>query len=80
VVPGQIGPNDAAIRILGGVPTSVFITNTEIISSARHGIDLGFRADVKPDFVTPNTFTAVPGCTATRPRDGNGACPVNTCP
>jgi len=77
---GQTGPNDAAIRILGGIPASVFITNTHIVSSARHGIDLGFRSDAKPDFATPNTFTNVPRCATTTPRDANGACPVVTCP
>ena len=75
-----IGPNDAAIRILGGVPSSVFITNTHVITSGRHGIDLGFRSDVKPDFATPNMFTDVPGCATTTPRDEDGACPVITCP
>ena len=78
---GQIGPNDAAIRIAGGVPMSAFITNTEIKSSQRHGIDRGFRTDTPVDFAPTNTFTNVPGCTQTRSRDANGACPVTvTCP
>jgi hypothetical protein len=78
---GQTGPNDAAIRIAGGEPTSVFITNTEIKSSQRHGIDRGFRSDTKPSFLPTNTFTNVPGCQQTLPRDANGACPATvTCP
>jgi hypothetical protein len=78
---GQMVPNDAAIRILGGEPATVFITNTTIISSAFHGIDRGFRSDVKPSFLPTNTFTAVAGCRETYPRDPNGACPGSVpCP
>jgi hypothetical protein len=73
---GQTGQNDAAIRILGGDPTSAFITNTEIISSARHGIDRGFRSDTKISLLATNTFTNVPGCKETYPRDISGACPT----
>jgi hypothetical protein len=72
---GQIGPNDAAIRILGGLPSSVFITDTMITNSARHGIDLGYRADTKLNFLPTNTIT-VPGCRTTYERDANGACPA----
>jgi hypothetical protein len=72
----QTGPNDAAIRILGGAePLSVFIDNTTIFASAKHGIDRGFRSDTKPDFSPTNTFTQVAGCRQTWPRDLNGACP-----
>jgi hypothetical protein len=73
---GQTGFNDAAIRILGGEPTSAFITNTTIVSSARHGIDRGFRSDTKPSLLANNTFTNVPGCKETHPRDISGACPT----
>jgi hypothetical protein len=78
---GQVGPNDAAVRLLGGVPTSAFITNTQIISSARHGIDRGFRSDTAPDFTPTNTFTNVPGCAQTLNKTANGGCPTTvTCP
>ncbi len=78
---GQIGQNDAAIRIFGAAPASVFITDTTIIASGRYGIDRGFRADIKPDFATGNTFTNVPACQQTYPRDLNGACPTTIpCP
>ena len=78
---GQIGQNDAAIRIFGAAPGSVFITDTTIVASGRYGIDRGFRADIKPDFATGNTFTNVPACQQTYPRDLNGACPTTIpCP
>lgn len=75
---GQV-ENPAAIRILGGEPAGVFITNTAIKSSASHGIDRGFRSDTKPSFLPTNTFTAVARCTETFPRDISGVCP-NTVP
>ena len=72
--------NDAAIRIFGP-PPSQFITNTEILSSARFGIDRGWRADLQPDFLAGNTFTAVTTCKETTPRTFNGVCPtVVPCP
>jgi hypothetical protein len=72
--------NDAAIRIFGP-PQTQFITNTEILSSARFGIDRGWRADLQPDFLTSNTFTAVASCKETTPRTFNGVCPaVVPCP
>ncbi|HEV7574601.1 MAG TPA: hypothetical protein VGO85_01035 [Caldimonas sp.] len=72
--------NDAAIRIFGP-PATPFITNTEIRSSARFGIDRGWRADLQPDFLASNTFTAVGSCKETMPRTFNGVCPaVVPCP
>ena len=72
--------NDAAIRIFGP-PLSQFITNTEILSSARFGIDRGWRADLQPDFLASNTFTAVTSCKETMPATFNGVCPaVVPCP
>lgn len=72
--------NEAAIRIFGP-PLNQFITNTEILSSARFGIDRGWRADLQPDFLASNTFTAVPACKETTPRTANGVCPaVVPCP
>lgn len=77
---GQTAPNDAAIRILGGEPATVFITNTEIKSSGFHGIDRGFRSDTKPDFLPTNDIV-VTGCKQSFPRDINGACPTTPpCP
>jgi hypothetical protein len=71
---------DAAIRIFG-LPSSAFVTNTEIVNSARHGIDRGWASDTKTDFIATNTFTNVAGCKQTYPRDTNGSCPsVVPCP
>lgn len=70
------GPNDAAIRLLGGgAPTSVFIGNTIIRNSASHGIDRGYYGDPL-DFTVSNTFEAIAGCTQTYPRPETGSCPV----
>jgi hypothetical protein len=75
-----IAINDAAIRIFGP-PPSQFITNTEIDGSASFGIDRGWRADLQPDFLASNTFTAVASCKETTPRTFNGVCPaVVPCP
>ncbi|MCE9660347.1 MAG: hypothetical protein K8R60_17440 [Burkholderiales bacterium] len=72
--------NNAAIRIFGP-PSSQFITSTEILSSALFGIDRGWRADLQPDFLASNTFTAVASCKETTPRTFNGVCPaVVPCP
>jgi hypothetical protein len=67
--------NDAAIRIIGAAPATVFITNTEVISSANHGIDRGFRLDTKPSYLPTNTITGFVGCRESYPRDISGACP-----
>jgi len=78
--PGRTGPNYAAIRIFGP-PATQFITDTEIVSSLRDGIDRGWRADLQPDFLATNTFTAVAACKQTTPRTFNGVCPATpTCP
>jgi hypothetical protein len=78
--PGRVGQNDAAIRIFGP-PSTQFITNTEILASLRDGIDRGWRADLQPDFLATNTFTAVAACKQTTPRTFNGVCPANPlCP
>jgi hypothetical protein len=72
--------NDAAIRIFGPPPTQ-FIVNSEIRASARHGIDRGWRADLQPDFLLSNTFTAVASCKETTPRTAAGVCPATpACP
>ncbi|MBA2538452.1 MAG: hypothetical protein H0V17_02350 [Deltaproteobacteria bacterium] len=68
--------NDAAIRLLGAAPAAVFVTNTEVISSASHGIDRGFRSDTKPSYLPTNTITGFVGCRETHPRDVNGTCPL----
>jgi hypothetical protein len=78
--PGTNGVNDAAIRIFG-TPSTQFITQTEIRSSLHFGIDRGWRADLQPDFLAGNTFTAVNACKETTPRTFNGVCPaVPACP
>jgi hypothetical protein len=79
---GQVGPNDAAIRVLG-LPMSAgsFITNTTIVSSARHGIDRAWQDLAPADFTATNTFTDVPGCHQTLNEGMAGTCPgVVTCP
>ena len=77
--PGRIGTNYAAIRIFG-VPTTQFITNTEIPESARDGIDRGWRDDLQPDFLATNTIT-VTGCKETTPAMANNGCPATPpCP
>lgn len=65
--------NEAAIRIFG-VPPGDFITNTEIIASAGHGIDRGWRDDFTVDLVPTNDFDVV-GCTETWSRTEDGVCP-----
>jgi hypothetical protein len=78
--PGRVGVNYAAIRIFGP-PAGQFITSTEILGSARDGIDRGWRDDLQPSFLPGNTFTAVVGCKQTQPRTTNGTCPVTVpCP
>ena len=78
--PGRTGVNYAAIRIFGG-PLSQFITDTTIFASLRDGIDRGWRADLQPDFLASNTFTAVAGCKQSMPRTANGVCPATpACP
>ena len=71
----QVGPNDAALRILGGAPVPRFIDHSVIAHSARHGIDRGYRSEVKHDFLETNSFTDVAGCMQTFPQDANGGCP-----
>ena len=72
-------PN-AAIRIFGP-PSSQFVTNTVIFSSAGHGIDRNWRSDTKIDFLPTNTFTNIAFCKQTYPADANGACPATVpCP
>lgn len=73
--PASTGINDAAIRIFGP-PLTQFITGTEILSSLHHGIDRGWRADLQPDFLAGNTFTAVAACKQTVPRTAAGVCPL----
>lgn len=75
--PNGVPPNNAAIQI-DGAPPSRFITNTEILFSAGHGIDRGWRANHQPDFLPTNNFTAVhpPYCKQTMPKTKNGGCPM----
>ena len=65
--------NEAAIRIFG-VPPGDFITDTEIVASAAHGIDRGWRDDFIVDLVPSNSFD-INGCTQTWPRTEDGSCP-----
>ena len=79
--PDRIGQNDAAIRIFGTTgPLTQFITETEIVASARDGIDRGWRDDVQPDFLATNHFD-VAGCKQSMPRTFDGVCPATPpCP
>ena len=72
--------HDAAIRIYGE-PPGQFITNTEIVASARFGIDRGWQGNALTDFQS-NTFTAVALCKQTLPSPPPGSsCPTNPpCP
>lgn len=80
--PNRIGQNDAAIRIFGTTaPGTQYITDTTIVSSARDGIDRGWRDDPQPDFLAGNTFTNVVGCKQSLPRTLAGVCPATPpCP
>jgi hypothetical protein len=80
--PGRVGQNDAAIRIYGTTaPATEYITNTTIVSSARDGIDRGWRDDPMTDFLATNTFTNVAGCKQSTPRTFAGVCPTTPpCP
>jgi len=80
--PGRLGENYAAIRIFGTpAPLTQYITDTTILSSARDGIDRGWRDDPQPDYLPTNTFTSVAGCKQTVPRTTAGVCPATpACP
>jgi hypothetical protein len=69
------GTNDAAVRIFGLPAGGAFVTNTTLSNSAGHGIDRGWRDDLKTDFLPTNTFVAIGGCKQSYPRDTSGACP-----
>ena len=75
--------HDAAIRIYGE-PPGQFITNTEIVASARFGIDRGWHGNSLTDFLSSvplNTFTAVALCKQTLPSPAIGSCPASPpCP
>jgi hypothetical protein len=71
--PGPQPINSAAIRIFG-VPPGAFVTNTEIIASASHGIDRGWRDNVVVEMQDTNDFDVV-GCTETWSRLDDGSCP-----
>ena len=76
------GENYAAIRIYGPpLSQSPFVTDSVIFASARDGIDRGWNANVMPDFKAVNSFSAVPGCLQSTPRNPQALCPTTlTCP
>lgn len=77
--PGPQTVNDAAIRIFGP-PQSQFVTESEIIYSARHGIDRGWSGGSQIDFMASNTFTGG-NCKQTLPKNAYGVCPQTVpCP
>ena len=67
--------DEASVVFARGVPTSAFITNTEISRSAGHGITRGW-AGPGPDFTASNSFSGIAGCAQTRPRDLTVGCEV----
>jgi hypothetical protein len=80
--PGILGRyNDAAIRIVGGVPPKEFVTNSVIADSGANGIDRGYliaypdAGDPGPDFLPTNTFERVSWCAETYPGPLSGSCP-----
>lgn len=66
--------NHGAIIIYGGRPSSAFVTNTTIESSAGDGIIRGWTGD-ETDFLPSNTFTGVARCNQTFPKPTVGQCP-----
>jgi hypothetical protein len=82
LIPGIYGRyNDAAVRIIGGVPPSAFVTNTVIADSGANGIDRGYliaypdAGDPGPDFMATNTFQNIAWCAETYPAPLSGDCP-----
>jgi hypothetical protein len=70
---------DAAIIILAE-PSSAFVTNSTIVSSAGYGIDRGWSGS-QLDFMATNTFQAVAKCKQSYPRSSTGSCPATVpCP
>lgn len=77
---GQSVINDAAIRIFGP-PQNQFVTESEILQSARHGIDRGWSGGSQIDFLASNTFTGGLTCKQTLPKNASGVCPTTVpCP
>jgi hypothetical protein len=81
-LPGIYGRyNDAAIRIVGGVPAKEFVTNTAITDSGSNGIDRGYLVhypdggNLGPDFLPTNTFQSIVWCLETYPGPVTGSCP-----
>jgi len=74
---GAFGEDEDAAIALYGEPSSSFITNTEIVSSAGDGIGRAWSG-APTDFLATNTFTSVAECNQSFPRDANGACPANS--
>ena len=74
---GPLSPsfaNEGAILIVGGRPSSAFVTNTTIDKSAGEGIIRGWTGD-PVDFLATNTFTNITRCNQTFPKPSAGACP-----
>ena len=76
--PGLANANNAAIRIYGPPKSQFgqFVTETEIIHSAHHGIDRGWFGGSQVDFLASNTFAGIAECHQTLPRTTYGACPT----
>jgi hypothetical protein len=76
-VNGPYEAEDSAILILGGPPSTAFITNSTLAYSAGYGIDRGWSGNAV-DFSASNTFTSNAKCTQSVPRAQDGSCPVKT--
>jgi len=64
---------DTAVSIYGE-PASAFITDSLVEDSGRIGVNLAYHGETV-DFAATNTFTDVPGCDVSWPRDNDGNCP-----
>lgn len=67
--------NEGAILVIGGAPSTAFVTNTTIEASAGDGIIRGWTGD-PVDMLATNTFTNVTRCNQTFPKPSVGVCPV----
>lgn len=71
---GQDFSNAAAILILGGAPSSAFVTNTVIEDSAAEGIVRGWIGEAT-DFLPTNQFARVARCHQSFPSPVGASCP-----
>jgi hypothetical protein len=74
--PGSPPPkNVAAIRVFGE-PTTAFVHNTTITSSAGHGFDRGWTGDATISFLGDGNTETVARCKESYPKPSGAACPT----